>query len=146
MQKKLLLALTGLFLFLQTSCNRSEQDEPRTCARNFCQAFFNFNYSDALKYCASGEAGWLKVFISNLLQEDMDSIRHISVTPQFNIEDITYRGDSCALAIIKVHSVYYFDTIGRPGHVVKEGIYNVSMIREKGKWRIRTGDLRQNGK
>jgi len=142
---KIAAAIISATLLIFSSCSKPQENDAEICINHFCQAFFNFKYAEALQYCASGEDGWLRIYLSNLRPEDQDSIRLTSAEPTLRISKLTYQGDSCAQALIEINSVYYLDTIGKPGHLVKEGIYKLFLVHQEGQWKIRMGDLLQSG-
>ena len=129
-----------------SACDRHEEVGAETCALDFCEAFFNFRYADALKLCDDGQDGWLRIYLSNLCEADQDSVRLISERPSFDVDNVTCQGDSVATAVVNVHSVYYLEAIGKPGRLVKDGRYRLFLSKNGGAWKIRRGDLLQSGR
>lgn len=124
-----------------------DEENAEKCALNFAQEFFNFEYNGALKDCAQGSDKWLRMYVSNISQADIDSIQNITVRPKISIDKVE-RGenDSVATAFCIVKDVCVLDTIGKPCHIIKRGILKIQLIRENSHWKVKMVDLLQNVK
>lgn len=143
----IIVLVLGVLLSFQ-SCNSHEptdEDGAEQCALDFAESFFSFDYDKAFQHSDSTSNQWLKMFVSNIKESDVDSIHQLTIRPTIKLEDIQ-GDDSSAVAICKVKNVFVLDTIGRPGHLLSEGVYKITLVRQNSSWKVRTAVLQQNGK
>ena len=142
--KTITLAICCMLLSL-VSCQKGNKDDIEICAESFCQAFLNFNYTEAYKYCAEEDCKWFLMYVSNIGKKDEDSIRNITERPHFHISDISRNTeDSTATVLVDIQSAHLLDSIGRPPYYIRTGKFRIRMVCRNGAWKVRMADLLQN--
>lgn len=137
-------------ILLCFSCIRDlEQEHKATIsAKEFCEHFFYFQFDKAIKGCAKGEDGWLKMYVSNISSQDEENIRNADFTPEISVDDyIINEKDSSCRVMIKAKDIYFMQQIGLPGSIIDEGTFKVDMILESDSvWRVKMVTLLQSEK
>ena len=141
--------LVGLTLYSSCGFDKpAKTEDAEAAAEGYATAFFNFDYTRAMSYCDSTSNEWLRMFVSNLTQADIDSIQSLTQRPSIALEKVKRENnDSLAIAWVTIKDAYVLDTIGKPGHLTDHATLRLHMVLSpEGRWLIRRADLLQNEK
>ena len=138
-------AMAAGILFL-TSCNghAGSEKQLKECADSFATAYYDWHFSKALPYVTAGSQKWLRFAASQVHQKDVDILRGMESGAAHELGDITYTGDSTADVELNVSNYLGMDTLGRVGHIVKNGRFTIKMRYDGGRWLVRMEGLPRN--
>ncbi len=142
-----LLVCPLLLLAAGFGCGNADRDDAEAAALAFAQAYFNYNFDEAAKFCTQDSHRWLAFAASNVYGADIEVLRNMDTGATVNVADMDFSdGDSAAVATVEVFGFMQRDTIGRAGRVVEEGVFTLSLVRSGGQWKVRMAGLPRNGK
>ena len=145
--KKLIFVLSCLFLWSCSNDKPQNEDQAKECAQNFAEAFYNFNFNEARKYCSEESVPNLTFYVSNITRADIDSIRKVEEKPTVKVEKVVrYENDSIAKATCKLKNVYMLHSIGQHGKLMDKVKVDLILVLHKGVWKIRMEGPLQSGK
>ena len=135
----LLLLATGF------GCGNADRDNAEATALAFANAYFNYNFDEAAKFCTQDSRRWLAFAASNVYGADIEVLRNMDAGATADVAGMDFPdGDSTAVATVEVANFMQRDTIGRAGRVVDEGVFTLSLVRRDGGWKVRMADLPRN--
>lgn len=136
----LLLLTTGF------GCGNADRDNAEATALAFANAYFNYNFDEAAKFCTQDSRRWLAFAASNVYKADIEVLRNMDAGATVNVADMDFlNGDSTAVATVEVSNYMQRDTIGKAGRVVNEAVFTLNLVRKDGSWKIRMASLPRNG-
>jgi hypothetical protein len=138
-----------LTAMLVAGCVRKDSEETNTaedCAKRFVEAFYNFEYKKAFGLCAQENDSWLRLYVSNLSEEDLKSIKTLTSRPEIDDCRIIVQNGDSAVVECSLHNVFVIDGIGSQGHMESDATVCVHLIKEKDEWRVRMAGLPRNEK
>lgn len=116
--KKFALLLSVLFVVL--GCQEEKEETPETAALAFSEAYCNYNFKRAQKYCTNESRRILLFKASNTTQEELDQNENVTA----EVSDVTLSHDS--LATVAVHTSngedFLLDLVLREGHWLVKAI------------------------
>lgn len=139
MFKKFVLSIFAMcVIFCACKSHGHEEDAAVTSAVNaFANAYFNYDFQGTIPYVTPESVKWLSFAASNIIDEDIALLRAQKEGARHTVENIQYPSDSTAQVACKVYNVLIRDTLGRPGHIVREAIFNLKVVKQNGQWLIR---------
>lgn len=131
--------LIACFPFVLLGCSgKSGESDALIVAESFGKAYFNYDFKSALQYCTPESEKWLRFAASNIYEADVDMLRAMDSGAKVEGVDVVYADDdSTAMAIVEVEGMMVRDTVGRAGHVEKEGKYCIPVVKRQGAWRVK---------
>ena len=125
-------------------CEERNQD-PYAKARQrvsaFAEAYFNYEFSTALKLVTPESEKWLHFAASNMTQEDIDLLNARQEAAAVSVEDCAYLNDSTTAATLRVTNFMVKDSIGHAGHFVDEALFKLLLVDRDGKYYVRMDGL-----
>lgn len=129
------------------SSSNSNDENIKNDVKAFANAYFNYEFTKAAKYCTPESERWLKYASSNIHEADVEVLRNADEGASVEINDIYYHDDdTTGTASIAVHHYMRIDTIGNAGHIIKEAVYKLQLVIRNGKWLIKMEDLPRSEK
>ena len=133
-----------LATLLMTGCadNNSEAEH---VARQWGEAYFNYDFKHALDFVTPESERWLRFAASNITQADLEALQ---ANGQATVElDGYYAGsDTTGTAYFNVSNWLCPDSIGRAGSRQEQASFQVSMVNRDGRWMVRMEGLPRSEK
>lgn len=136
-------------VILLTSCigNHRSKRQAEQAADSFAENYFNYQFEEAAEHATKDSERWLRYAASNIHKADVEVLRSQDEGASADVEDITLGdGDSTAIATVNVHNYRRLDTIGNAGRMIDEARFQLNMMKEEGKWKIRMEGLPRSEK
>lgn|SRR5574344_361170 len=141
-----LLLMASLFAGCGNSPKGGE-DSVETDVKAFADAYFNYEFPKAAKYCTPESERWLRYASSNVHQADVEVLRNAEEGASIEINDISYNDDdTTGTATVTARNYMRMDTIGNAGHIIKEALFKLPIVLRNGKWLIKMEDLPRSEK
>lgn len=118
-----------------SSCFHREEDGAGEAVDSFATAYFNWQFGKAVRYVDAGSERWLSYAASQVMQEDVDSLRAMAEGANVDVKDVAY-GDSLAMATVEVGNFLAFDSIGKAPRVVDRATYKLPVKQVGGRWKV----------
>ena len=124
-----------------------DNEEAEAAALAFANAYFNYDFDEAAKFCTQDSRQWLAFAASNVYGADIEVLRNMEAGASANVTDVDILdGDSTAVATVEVANFMQRDTIGKSGRVVDEAVFTLNLVRNDSGWRVRMASLPRSGK
>lgn len=139
------------FLLLATGfgcgSGNSDRDKAEAAASSFAQAYFNYNFDEAAKYCTQDSRRWLSFAASNIYEADIEVLRNMDTGATAEVTDMDFSDDdSTAVATVEVANFMQRDTIGKAGRVIDAAVFALTLVRRDGVWKVRMASLPRSEK
>lgn len=139
------------FLLLATGfgcgSGNSDRDKAETAASSFAQAYFNYNFDEAAKFCTQDSRRWLSFAASNIYEADVEVLRNMETGATAEVTDMDFSDeDSTAVATVEVANFMQRDTIGKAGRVIDAAVFALTLVRRDGVWKVRMASLPRSEK
>lgn len=120
-----------------SSCNNDNEKQIKEVANNFSSAYFNWKFSDAIKYVSYDSRRWLVYASSQVNQQDVDSLRAMKEGATLTIDKISYQNNgSLAKVKISVSNYLLMDSLGIAPRVCQHGEYEIPLSYDGKEWRV----------
>lgn len=105
-------------------CSQAEPEMPETVAKSFAEAFCNYNFERAEKYCTEEGRRILVFKASNTTQEELDSYNAQTGNVTAEVSDVTLSVDSLARVAVCSSSgdSFSLELVLREGHWLVKAI------------------------
>ena len=131
----ILLPIIGIIAL--SSCNNDSEKQIKEVANNFSSAYFNWKFSDAIKYVSFDSRRWLVYASSQVNQQDIDSLRAMKEGATLTIDNISYQNnDSLAKVKIIVSNYLLMDSLGIAPRVCQHGEYEIPLSYDGKEWKV----------
>ena len=145
MQKRVFYIIFTLATLLLTACGSEtkEEREVMTVARDFAEAYFNYDFDKASMLLTDDSRKWLNFEASNLTEDDMVTLRNDGQGAEVDVDNPIISGDGATVGI-KVSHFHVTDSLAGGGHLEEEATFAVGLQRQAdGRWKVRMeGPLR----
>lgn len=135
--KNILFALAVVLLL--TTCSGSgfnEDSDITEAVDSFATAYFNYDFKAASRHCTAESVKWLRYAATNVIDEDIELLRAQSEGATHEVVVVNRATDTTATASIAVRNFLQRDTLGRPGHIVSQGLFSVNLAYRSGRWLV----------
>lgn len=137
--KKIYLLCSALLVTIACTTSESEtQKEAERVAKEFSEAYFNFDLQRANKLATSETARLLSYMASNLTQEDVDLLNAQEEGASVDIEGMDILADSLCRVRLNLTHFMMLDSIGRPGVICHEGETELTLVKRDKQWLVKT--------
>ncbi|MBQ7470945.1 MAG: hypothetical protein IJS97_00750 [Prevotella sp.] len=124
-----------LTLILSACGPSSSEDQVRTAAEKFAEAYFSCRYVEAAQFVTPASQKHLQFIASQVTAEDVEQLRSLARKPDFEVLSTEQLGDSTAEVVVEVHRFMQMDTIGRPCHLTENGRFTLMLRKQPdGQW------------
>ena len=137
---KIAMALFAMLLF---SCDMTSSVNPSKAedvAKAFAENYFNLRYKNSTKYCTQESEKWISFAASQITKEDIELLHGLEEEASVEVDDVSGDDTECH-ATVKVTNYFEMDTIGKAGHVVNEGRFDITLVKEGNTWKVRMEGL-----
>lgn len=138
------------WVFLLGSCQSGDMDSAEAVDKplnEWAEAYFSFNYKEALEYMTPESEKWIRYAASNITEQDIQYINEHNKDVRTEIVDrYIMAGDTTCSAHIRVSDFVQLGFVGQNGKVVDQAEFQVELVKRNGKWLIRMEGPLQSGK
>ncbi len=106
-------------------------------ADSFATNYFNYRFVRSLQFCTPESEKWVRFAASNIIQEDIDTLRAQASGATYEIEDVDEKNDTLAVVKYRVSDFLLVDTLGRAGRIVGDCVFDVPFVYRHGKWMVK---------
>ena len=114
-------------------------------ANAFAESYFNLRYKNSLKYCTKESEQWISFAASQINEDDIKSLRGLEEEASVEVENVSGDDAKCHAKVI-VSNYFEADTIGKTGHIVDEGVFDITLVKEGNTWKVRMEGLPRSEK
>lgn len=136
----------AMILLIACSSSSDVDESIRKNAVAFADSYFNLDFHAALDLSTSESRKWICYVASNVSEADLEVLRSYGHAATVNIDRVDVLGDTTAVAKLSVGGFLCTDSIGRPGHIVDEATFSLSMVRRGDRWLVRMASPLQSEK
>lgn len=129
-----------LLTLTASACNGSmirEHEQAEDSALGFASAFFNFDFDGAASFCAPESFPWIRFKASNITEKDLEVYNKDGHLAEAELEDLTFKSDSTAIAICNMSHVLLTDSLERQGIMAQEKKFIIPLVKRDGKWVVK---------
>lgn len=137
MKKYLFLVATAWLLI---NCKETATDPDSSMsdkAQAFAEAYFNYDYQEAVKHVTPESERWLRFAASNITQEDIDAVNAQPMAASVETEEVDWENDTTASVTVVVRDFIQKDSIGKPGRPCAEGRFRLTVVTRNGNPSVR---------
>lgn len=123
-----------------SACNgstRKEREQAESAVLEFALAFFNFDFERASSFCAPESYPWIRFKASNITEKDLEVYNNDGQMAEADLEDITFKNDTMAVAICNMSHVLLTDSLERQGIMAQEKTFIIPLVKRNGKWVVK---------
>lgn len=126
----------SMFSLFWSSCGHGGENSADDVADSFSVAYFNWRFVDAQHFATKTSQRWLSYAASQVTQEDVDSLRKMLSGAETNVEDVDYKDDTTAIAVVKVRGFLAMDSIGKAPRIIDEKKFTLPLSLVGDKWLV----------
>jgi hypothetical protein len=151
MMRNIFLVISAILLATCSGSNSSFShpfgNSPSNRAKAFAEAYFNYDYAQALKMVTPESKQWIHFAASNVTQDELDTFNSLEDNTTAEVIDENVVNDSLTMIEVVVKNVVEKDTIERACYVRQETSYWILVVkRAKEDYRIKMEGLPQSEK
>ena len=127
---------------LLSGCQKDESEAERV-AHQWGDAYFNYNFRQALNYVTPESERWLRFAASNVTQQDLDVLQK-NGQATVTLDGYYAGSDTTGTAYLNVSNWLRTDSIGRAGSHQELVSLQVLLVKRDGRWLVRMEGLPRN--
>ena len=109
----------------------------------FADAYFNYDFGEALKMVTPESEKWLRFAASNVTQGDVDLLNAQDEAATVEAEDYEWQNDSTLVVTVAVRNFLMKDSLGKEGVMADEAWFRLTAVQREGDYKVRMeGPLR----
>ena len=136
-------------LFLLAGCQLHDDNSPNAVDKPlnaWAEAYFTFNYEDALEYMTPESEKWIRFAATNITEKDIDFIKGQNNVVKIEILDRQITADTTCVSRIRVSDFVQLGFVGQDSKVVDKSEFQIPLVNRDGKWLVRMEGPLQSGK
>jgi hypothetical protein len=137
--KHMNILLCLLATVLLTGCTVGENDAERV-AHQWGEAYFNYQFKQALDFSTPESERWLRFAASNITQADLDALQK-NGQAVVSLDGYYAGSDTTGTAYLNVSNWLCPDSIGHAGSLQEQATFQVSLVKRDGRWMVRMEGL-----
>lgn len=114
-----------------------EYEQAKLTAEGFSAAFFNMDFDRAASFCAPESYPWIRFKASNITEKDLEVYNREQRLAESELDDLTFRNDSTAVAVCNMSHVLLTDSLERQATMAQEMTFRIPLIKRDGKWLVK---------
>jgi hypothetical protein len=141
--------LLSIMLFLLAGCQLHDDNSPNAVDKPlnaWAEAYFTFNYEDALEYMTPESEKWIRFAATNITEKDIDFIKGQNNVVKIEILDRQITADTTCVSRIRVSDFVQLRFVGQDSKVVDKAEFQIPLVKRDGKWLVRMEGQLQSGK
>ena len=132
--KNYVLCVMGLLIIMGCSENTSDAEEKmKSKAVCFAEAYFNYDFKEAVRHVTPESVKWLQFAASNVNQADVDQLNNDEEAARVEVADFLYEDDSTVVVTVKVSDFLQKDSIIGSATMMDESSFPVTVVRRADK-------------
>ena len=131
-----IVAISAFSIFVASCSDNEDEKMIEENATQFCNCFYNFDYSCAMAHCTQESDSWIRYSVSNLSQEDIDVINSDDEKATCMVRDIAFVNDSTAIVKMTINNFFRADSIGKAVKFVNSAETEFTSRHRNGRWKI----------
>lgn len=131
--------LVSSFFFV--GCGVYGINEPQAVVDTFATAYFNWRFKQAENCVTPSSRKWLRFAASQVVQEDVDSLKAMESAASVEVEQLDDIDDSTMLATVLVRNYIACDSIGSHPHREEKREFKISISLVGDYWRVKLSRL-----
>lgn len=133
---------TGLFVLTGCQPHEGSEDQLKADVDSFATYYFNWHFPKASKYCTHESELWLRYASSNVNEADIEQLHQKEEDASIEITDVDFGDDEVsAIVTLSVSNFLQMDTIGEAAHLIKQANFQLPMVIQQGKWKVKLEKL-----
>ena len=133
--------LPVLLLIVAVACDSLRGDaDAEAAARGWAEAYFNYDYMQAMSLTADEDQPRLRFAASNVTPQDVTLLNETESAEVQSME-VVEGSDSTATAYITMSHVLQPDSIGGSLRRIEDARFELPMVKRKGSWKVRLAEL-----
>ena len=137
--KHLNILLCLLAAVLLTGCADDENEAERV-VHQWGEAYFNYQFKQALDYVTPESERWMRFAASNVTQEDLNALQK-NGQAVVTLDGYYAGSDTTGTAYLNVSNWLRTDSIGRAGSRQDQASFQVSLVKRDSRWMVRMEGL-----
>lgn len=139
-----ILLFIGVLIGMSGCYRQSTDEDPENVVDSFSEAYFNYDFSEAMKYTTPESQRWIRFAASNIYPADIEVLKSMETGASVQVTNIEDgETDSMLVATVQVDGYMTRDTLGQSGRVVDGQVFQLPLVKRNGKWLIHLqGQLR----
>ncbi|MBQ8715398.1 MAG: hypothetical protein IJ552_09370 [Prevotella sp.] len=137
-------------VFLLGSCQISDNDTLDAVDKplsTWAEAYFGFDYEEALDYMTPESEKWIRFAASNITEKDVAFINEHNRNVKTEIIDrYIMAGDTSCSARIRVSDFVQLGFVGQEDKVINQAEYQITLVKRDDKWKVKMEGPLQSGK
>ncbi len=137
-------------VFLLGSCQVSDNDTLDAVDKSlstWAEAYFGFDYEEALDYMTPESEKWIRFAASNITEKDVAFINEHNRNVKTEIIDrYIMAGDTSCSARIRVSDFVQLGFVGQEDKVIDQAEYQITLVKRDDKWKVKMEGPLQSGK
>ncbi len=114
-----------------------EYEQAKLTAEGFSAAFFNMDFDRAASFCAPESYPWIRFKASNITEKDLEVYNREQRLAESELDDLTFRNDSTAVAVCNLSHVLLTDSLERQATMAQEMTFRIPLVKRDGKWLVK---------
>lgn len=124
----------------------SPDELARDKAKDFAEAYFNFDFKEAQEHVTPESAKWLAFAASNVTQREVDLYNQLEEKPTINVSNVDWTTDSTATVIVEVSKAVHKEVIGEESRIEDEAFYQLTVVEREDVYYVRMAGLPRSEK
>ncbi len=129
---------------LLTGCEWTSDGAIERTARDWAEAYFNYDFIKARKYTTAESCQWLNYAASNMTEGDISLWNEQDTPVEVSVTDVLEGNDTMAIAIVDISYWLAMDSIGQGGNIKRNGRFTLNMVKRNGRWLVKMAGLPQS--
>jgi hypothetical protein len=124
----------------------SDEKECKKSAESFLNNYYNLRLDNAAKQCTPESKKWLQFIATNLHEGDLALIDSMEQETHVSADKFNQVNDSIVTVLCKLDNYLDVDTLGKAGHIKKNGTIELNMVKRGKVWLVKMEGLPQSEK
>lgn len=144
---KLYTLIYSVLIFTCLSCQQqTTQTQIEQTAIDFCEAFYNFNYSVAQTWSTPSSLPYLSFLASNVRQSHLDQLKTRGAAKVSVISSETDANSKEATVVCQINNTFVIHPVKGKIEYMSSLQDTLQLVRENHKWLVKKDIPQQNGK
>lgn len=113
--------------------------------QSWAEAYFNYDYEEALELMAPESGKWIHFAASNITEKDVEALQQKAKDASVTIlNNHVAETDTLTVATIEVTDFYEHSDLLGEGKIVDKATFHITLVKRDGRWMVRTEGLPQS--
>lgn len=135
--RKLLFILSVTLMIACSENDTAKQHHAGSAAIDFAEAYFNFDYADALTHATHDSKPWVQFVATGITHDDIEILNAREAGAIIELNDCYLVSDTSAIASLSVRDYLLADSLGAPLQHRDADNYTLSVVEHNGQWLVK---------